>query len=280
MSKRSEGVILGGHVAIVTGGGRGIGRATARGLAAAGAAVVVVARTIDEIESVADEIRRGGGNATAVRADVTNVGAVQRMVAETERIFGPPDLLVNVAGVAQPFGPAWQVDPEDWWRCLEVNLRGPFLCARAVLPVMIARRRGRIINVSSGSGTVAIAHASAYVTSKTALIRFSEVLALEVREHGVAVFAIEPGTVRTSMTEDALQSAEARKWLPWFPAIFEEKRDVTAEHSAELIVSLASGMADALSGRFISRADDLTRLVADADAIRSSTALTLRIAPR
>ena len=116
------------------------------------------------------------------------------------------DLLVNNAGLAGPIGPTWETDPDDWWRCLEVNLRGPMLCSRAVLPGMIARGGGRIVNVASGAGTFAIPYLGAYVTSKTALIRFTEILALEAGQHGVKVFAIEPGTVRTAMAEYALES--------------------------------------------------------------------------
>ena len=139
------------------------------------------------------------------------------------------DLLVNNAGLAGPIGPTWETDPDDWWRCLEVNLRGPMLCSRAVLPGMIARGGGRIVNVASGAGTFAIPYLGAYVTSKTALIRFTEILALETGQHGVKVFAIEPGTVRTAMAEYALESEEGQRWLPWFAEIFKRGRGRAAQ---------------------------------------------------
>src|SRR4029079_9248415 len=135
--------------------------------------------------------------AISVTVDVTDPGAVERMVREVEESLGSVDLLVNNAGSAGPIGPTWVTDPDDWWRCLEVNLRGPMLCSRAVLPGMIARGRGRIVNVASGAGTQAIPNLSAYGVSKTALIRLTEIVAAEVASSGIVLFAIEPGTVRT-----------------------------------------------------------------------------------
>jgi NAD(P)-dependent dehydrogenase (short-subunit alcohol dehydrogenase family) len=122
---------------------------------------------------------------------------------------------------------------------------------------MVARGRGRIVNVASGAGTGAIPHLGAYVTSKTALIRLTENLAAEVAGHGVCLFAIEPGTVRTAMAEHALESEAGRRWMPWFREIFEQRRDVPPERAAGLVLRLASGRADALSGRFFTIADDL-----------------------
>src|SRR5262249_43251371 len=136
------------------------------------------------------------------------------------------DLLVNNAGVGGPVGPLAEADPDAWWRCLEVNLRGPLLCSRAVLPGMLARRRGRLVNVASGAGPRAIPNLSAYVTGKAALIRLTENLAAEVKQYGVRVFAVQPGTVRTAMAEAVLNSAEARQRLPWFAEVFERGQDV------------------------------------------------------
>lgn len=152
-----------------------------------------------------------------VGAEVSDPEAVMRMVRESEQALGPIELLVNNAGVPGPIGPIAETDPGDWWRCQEVNLRGPMLCSSAVLPGMISRRRGRIVNIASGAGTTAIPYLSAYVVSKTALIRLTEILAADVAEFGVRAFAIEPGTVRTDMAEFALESSEeGRRWMPWF----------------------------------------------------------------
>ena len=268
---------LAGRVAIVTGGGRGIGKAISLGLAKAGCSVAVVSRSEDQLAETAEEIAHLGARAISVAADVSDPAAVQRMVTEVEISLGSVDLLVNSAGLAGPIGPTWETAPEDWWRCLEVNLRGPMLCSRAVLPGMIARGGGRIVNVASGAGTFAIPYLGAYVTSKTALIRFTEVLALEASAHGIKVFAIEPGTVRTSMAEFALESDAGRGWMPWFGEIFQRGEDVPPDHAADLVVLLASGRADALSGRFFTIKDDVVGLAERAGAEGLGDLQTLRL---
>ena len=258
---RDEAINLAGQVAIVTGGGRGIGKAIAMALARADASVVIVARSGDQLAGTVKDITQAGGRAIAVTADVSDPGAVERMVVEVEKSLGSVDLLVNNAGLPGPIGRTWETDPDDWWRCLEVNLRGPMLCSRAVLPGMITREGGRIVNVASGAGTFAIPYLGAYVTSKTALIRFTEIVALEAGAHGVMVFAIEPGTVRTTMTEYALKSEEGQRWMPWFSEIFKRGENVPPSHVAELVVMLASGRADSLSGRFFTIKDEVVGLV-------------------
>ena len=141
-----------GRVALVTGGARGLGRVYALALAEAGAVVAVAARSADLLAETVTEIEAAGGRAVAVPTDVAHRPAVDALVAEVERRLGPVDVLVNNAGIGGPFGPFADTDPDAWWRCLEVNLRGPALCARAVLPGMLLRRRGRIINVTSSLG--------------------------------------------------------------------------------------------------------------------------------
>jgi NAD(P)-dependent dehydrogenase (short-subunit alcohol dehydrogenase family) len=269
---------LTGQVAIVTGGGRGIGRAIAIGLASAGASVAVVARSEDQIAETFDQIVEAGGWAVAVPADVSDSEAVEWMVREVERALGPVTLLVNNAGLAGPIGPTWEAEPGEWWRCLEVNLRGPMLCSRAVLPGMIARGCGRIINVASGAGTLAIPHLGAYVTSKAALIRLTEVMASETADHGIKTFAIEPGTVRTAMAESVLGSEEGRRWMPWFRDVFEQGRDVQPVNAARLVTWIASGRVDALSGRFFTVADDVLGLADRAVRGELGDEQTLRLA--
>ena len=274
---QDEGTNLTGQVAIVTGSGRGIGRAIALGLARAGCSVAVVARSADQLAETVRQITQLDRRAISVAADVSDPGAVERMVREVEESLGSVDVLVNNAGLAGPIGPTWETAPEDWWRCLEVNLRGPMLCSRAVLPGMIARGGGRIVNVASGAGAFAIPYLGAYVTSKTALIRFTEVLALEAAAHGIKVFAIEPGTVRTSMADSALESEAGKRWMPWFGDVFQRGDDVPPDHAADLVVLLASGRADALSGRFFTIKDDVVGLAERAGAEGLGDLQTLRL---
>ena len=137
-------------VAIVTGGSRGIGREIALTLAREGAAVAISARPTAELDRTLGELRAIHDRVVAVSCDVTDRAAVNDMVSRVEQQLGPIDFLVNNAGSAGVIGPIWETDPDDWWREVEVNLRGPLLCARAVLPGMITRGRGRIVNMASG----------------------------------------------------------------------------------------------------------------------------------
>jgi NAD(P)-dependent dehydrogenase (short-subunit alcohol dehydrogenase family) len=266
-----------GRVAIVTGGGRGFGRAFAIALAGAGMRVAVAARTGSQLDETAALIRTRGGEAMTVPADVSDIQDVSRMVRTVEEQFGEIDLLVNNAGIGRPFGPTWETEPEEWWRALEVNLKGPLCCCTAVMRGMVERKRGRIINVASGAGTVSIPYMSAYVTGKTALIRLTEVLADEARRHGISVFAIQPGTVRTAMAEDLIQSAAGKRWMPWFQQIFDEGRDDSFQPGVDLVLYLASGRADALSGRFFAAPGDPAIQVRHTDDVRARDLYVLRM---
>jgi len=270
--------ILKGQLAVVTGGGRGIGRAIAQTLAQAGARVAVLARSQEELQQTVNLIEAAGGQARAFVADVTDTNGVARAFQEIDQALGAVDLLVNNAAVLRPFGPLWENDADEWWRGMEVNVRGPLLCTRAVLPQMIARRRGRIINIASGAGAMGAPYYSSYIVSKTALIRMTECLALETAAHGLAVFAISPGTVRTAMSEDTLHSPEGQRWLPWYQRVFNEHVDVPAERPAHLVLELASGKMDALSGHFLSVFDDLELLLRHAAEITEKELYTLRLA--
>jgi NAD(P)-dependent dehydrogenase (short-subunit alcohol dehydrogenase family) len=151
------------------------------------------------------------------------------------------------------------------------------LLSRALLPGMIGRRRGRIVNIVSGAAANPFTYFSAYVASKTALARFSECLAAEVSPHGISVFAVDPGTVRTAMSEYSLTSKEGQKWLPWFRRLFDEGLSVGPERAAQRIVELASGKFDGLSGRFLPMAEDLATLLAGGDEIRDHNLYSLRL---
>jgi len=237
--------------------------------------VAVCARSEDEVTGVAGEIEGRGGHALAIRCDVTDRQQVESMVAAAEDAIGPVDLLVNNVGRFGPVGPLAATDPDNWWQTLEVNLREPLYCTRAVLPGMLTRRHGRIVNVSSGVGFAAIPMLSAFVVSKTALYRFSENLAAETRGHGVRVFAIDPGLVRTAISESALSCGEP-SIEQWFTDAFLHQEDVSADWAATLVDYLASGVADVLSGRSILATEDLPQMVARADEIEEQDLYVLR----
>jgi 3-oxoacyl-[acyl-carrier protein] reductase len=201
--------------AIVTGGGRGIGEAVARALTARGVKVTVFARTAAEVERVVAT----GGAALAVAGDVAQEADVARLVGTHEARLGPCDLLVNNAGTLVR-GAVDTLSPADWRASLEVNLTGPFLCARAVLPGMKARRRGRIVNVASISSTLGTAEAGAYNSAKWGLVGLTKCLAEELRGHGVQALAVSPGSVDTAMLRltpfhPAMTAADVAQVVAW-----------------------------------------------------------------
>ena len=265
---------LKGQVAVVTGAGRGIGRAVSLALAQRGAKVAVLARTQSEIEETAALIKKSG-IAQPFAVDVTDEASVLRAMQKVEAALGPVDTLINSAGQLGRIGPFVDSEPAEWCHVIDVNLRGPMMCTRTVLPGMMERGRGRIVNIASG--VMPYPYLSAYVTSKTALVRFSEILAAEVRSRGVYVFAIAPGTTRTAMSEHSLTSEEGRRWIPWFGRIFKEKLDVPMDRPVELAVGLASGRADALSGRFLTVFDDLGAMLSRAPEIEREGLYSLRV---
>ncbi len=191
-------MMLKDKVAIITGGGRGIGRAIALTFARAGADVTLVSRTRSQLEKVAGEVEAAGQKGLVVEADISTPDDVERMVAETLREFGQIDILVNNAGIARP-NRVLDTSLEDWHITLQVNLTGLFLCSRAVLNHMIERKQGKIINISSGSGLRGSAGNGAYSASKAGVVAFTEALAGEVWESGIRANVICPGPIKTEM---------------------------------------------------------------------------------
>ncbi|MGH8149863.1 MAG: SDR family NAD(P)-dependent oxidoreductase [Steroidobacteraceae bacterium] len=253
---------LRGQVAVVTGAGRGFGRAIALGFAREGAAVTVTSRTRSQLDAVVAEITAAGGRALAVPGDVTQPDDVERVVATTEREWGPASLLVSNAGVPGPFGPLWAVDPEAWWNAQAVHIRAPFLYLRRVLPGMVERRAGRAILVSALASRMVAPYLSAYCTGKIAQTRITAEVAAETRTAGVSVFAIDPGFVFTGIAEETMNSPDAQRWLPGMVARIRERRDAP-DRDADLArcvkrcLDLASGRYDALSGRYMELDDDI-----------------------
>jgi 3-oxoacyl-[acyl-carrier protein] reductase len=229
---------LDGQVGLVTGGGRGIGAAVARELAAAGMQIAVTGRTEAQVRSVADAI---GG--LGLIGDVSRQSDVERWVGETDH------------------------PPSEWWRVFEVNVLGAFLCCHAVARGMVHRRRGRIVNVTSGAAYIrdlpAVGADTSYPASKAALTRFTERLAEPLAEYGVFAFAVAPGIVRSEMT------ATLPDTIPWTPP----------EAPPRLIRGLAEGKADALSGRYlhVEHDADLDALAACSDEIRQHDLNAIRL---
>ena len=244
------------QVALVTGGGRGIGANIARELARGGARVAVAARTRGQVEEVAGEI---GG--LALEVDVTDRPAVERMIEQTERELGAVDVLVANAGIGNQDGSTWEVDPKAWWHVLEVNVLGVHLCCRAVIPGMLERGSGRIVITGSGAAYLPGSARTAYPASKAAVCRYGETLANELAGR-IPVFFFSPGLVKTEMTSDFGDDA------PWTPP----------ELAPRLIRVLVSGRADALAGRYIhAEHDDVEDLIRRADEIREQDLNVIRL---
>ncbi|GAA4983593.1 SDR family NAD(P)-dependent oxidoreductase [Actinopolymorpha pittospori] len=253
------------------------GQVTATALADAGAAVGVVARSADEIAATAARIQDRGGRAEAITVDVVDEQSVRRAFERIRGDLGEIDLLVNNAGRNTTFGPVWRVDADRWWGDVAVNLLGPFLCSAAVLPSMVGRGQGRIVNVVSGTAGRPFPYNSGYAASKAAAVRLTDCLAAETAGYGVHVFALEPGSVRIGMSADISKNPEAARWLgPVLGRALETLPDVPASATGAAVVFLASGRADALSGRWVDAADDLAEIARRTDEVADADLFQLR----
>ena len=247
-------------MAIITGGGRGIGAAAGTLLASAGAAVVLTARSEDQIETVARQIRRAGAKAIAVPCDVTNPDQIEEVVEAALTQFDRVDILVNNAGVIWPVEQVCEADPEEWAYNIHCNLVGPFQMARNVLPVMIDRGYGRILNVTSGAAENVSPGWSAYCAAKAGLNMLTRCLAAELQADGAAgitVNALAPGMVDTEMQAD-IRSIDTHDSSLDFSRFHEAHRQGTLlspESSARLIYWLVGPWSRAFSGEIFSRAD-------------------------
>jgi NAD(P)-dependent dehydrogenase (short-subunit alcohol dehydrogenase family) len=269
---------LAGEVAVVTGAGRGIGRAIALAQGAEGAKVALLARTASEIASVAHAICAQGGTARAFPVDILDLDRVARTFAAIEDELGPVSLLTNNAGAFGAIGPVWTVEPEAWWRDVETNIRGTFNCCRAAIPAMRGRRHGRIINMMGGGTATSFPHGSGYAVSKAGLLRFTESVADTLAGSGVLLFGMDPGLVRTTMTEYQLSSDAGRTYLPDIPRLFEAGINVPPALAARLSVEIGSGRFDKLAGRMLMAArGDLDLSEAAIDAIVAEDLRSLRV---
>ena len=248
---------LDGKVAIVTGGGRGIGRAIVRRFAQEGAAVVIAGTSAEHLESTAAEVRAQAGRALACVTDIANEAAVEHLVSATRAAFGGVDLLVNNAGITGPTAPATRVTIEDWNRTLAVNLTGAFLCAKHALPHMIKRGGGRIINIASVAGTMAYALRSPYAVSKWGMIGLTRTLADEAGPHNITVNAIAPGPVHGARMERVIRgrAQEMGRSVEEVERAYVEptalKRMVEEEDIAGVVLFLASDAGRSITGETI-----------------------------
>ncbi len=227
------------RVALVTGAGRGLGRHVAAGLAERGQSVGLLGRRPEPLQELAAQIAAGGGAAAVVVADVRDAGAVQRAVAEVEAELGPIDLLVNNAGVIESVEvPLWQADPQEWWDVIETDLRGPVNCVRAVVPGMIARGGGRVVDLASGSGIHDQPVYSAYSAAKAALMRVGGHLHVAGAELGLRAFEVAPGVVRSDMTGSMAVHENRTDWTP-------------PQGLVTMVAAIAGGRLDAWSGCYL-----------------------------
>lgn len=250
-----EALSLAGRSALVTGAGRGIGRAIAERLAAEGARVSLVARDGARLAAVAAAIRQAGGQAQALTADVANGRDVDAAVRSATERFGPVAILVNNAGIPGPYGPIGTIDPLEWWGAQAVNVLGPVQFMHAVIPAMRARRAGRIINIVSSAAVQPVPHLSAYAVSKSTLVRVTETVDIEERIHGIRAFALHPGTITTDMARATIGSPDAQRWVPEGVTMLRNRTDAESARDlarcCDVVVSLAAGRLDALGGRYL-----------------------------
>ena len=209
---------------VITGASKGIGKATAFAFAAAGAKVVLAARTPETLEQVAVTLKEGGAEALAVPTDVTDVDAVKQLIQRTLEVYQHVDILINNAGIGH-FGPIVDFEPDDWDAVLNSNLKAVYLCAKYALPAMLERGSGQIINVLSVAAKIAFQASSAYCAAKAGALALTKVLASEVRQQNIRVTAVLPGSVHTPFWDDVPEHPDFEQML-------------TPEHVADTIVSI------------------------------------------
>ncbi len=265
-------------VAIVTGGGRGIGKSIALAFAKEGANLVLVSRTLPEIDATASEVKALKRRTLPIKADVSSWEDAARIAELTIQEFGRIDILVNNAGIQGPIGLLVENDVTRWLETIRVNLIGTFHCSRAVLPSMMERCQGKIINLSGGGATSPRPCFSAYAASKAAVVHLTETLAEEVKGFNIQVNAIAPGAVNTKMLNEVLAAGEAAGERALAEARHQKETGGTPpEKAAALAVFLASNESNGLTGRLISAVwDNWQEMGGQIEKIMTSNLYTLR----
>jgi NAD(P)-dependent dehydrogenase (short-subunit alcohol dehydrogenase family) len=274
--------VLTGRTAIVTGGSQGLGLEIARTYLAAGARVLLCGRdtaALDRARAALELVAPEPGSVATATADVSEPKAVAGLVDDALRRFSRIDVLVNNAGVYGPKGLIEDVDWDEWEQAVRVNLFGSVLCSRAVLPHFRANGYGKIIQLSGGGATSPLPRLSAYAASKSAVVRFAETLAEELRGTGIDVNAIAPGALNTRLLDEVLEAGAERVGDAFYERALEQRASggTPLELAARLAVFLASGESDGITGKLISAPwDPWAELPSHADELRSSDVYTLR----
>jgi 3-oxoacyl-[acyl-carrier protein] reductase len=244
-------MVLKDKIAIVTGAGSGVGRAAALEFAGQGAKVVCCGRRKEKLDETAAQVKKLPGDALALPTDITRPDSVQSTVKTVLAHYGGVDILFNNAGSFLTLGALWENDPDDWWQDVAVNFRGAMLCARAVLPHMVQKDAGVIINITAQAGTARKPGCTAYGGSKAALLHMTMTLAEELkqRKSNVLVFGLDPGFNRTEMTEALGRMPGAPEWLPGVPQALAAPRGDHPENVARTAVELMQFNDPILRGR-------------------------------
>ena len=247
---------LEGKTAVVTGGGRGIGAEVSRALVREGASVVVSARTSEQIDAVATELRDAGGRAEAVVCDLSDPGQIRELTAKSVEILGSVQILVNSAGIASS-APLKSIELEEWNRLISINATAPFLCTQAFMPGMLAEGWGRVVTIASIAGKVGHPYVAAYSASKHAVVGFTRAVAAEVAGKGVTVNAICPGYVDTPMTDQSVARIVERTGMSEDDArehlrlLNPQGRLIEPDEVAHQVVNLCDPLARGVTGQAI-----------------------------
>ena len=267
-----------GKAVIVTGAGSGVGRAAALVFSRAGAKVVCCGRRQEKLEETVAQVKAQQGEAMAVPVDLTDLNKVERMAARARETFGEIGVLFNSAATFHALGSVWEVDPEKWWRDMGNNLRGPMHCCRAVLPQMIQKAEGAIINITAQAGTDAKPGCSGYACSKAGVIHLTNTLAaeLKMKEIPVLVFGLDPGFNRTEMTEELAAHPESAFWLPRVKPNLDTDKGAHPERVAETAIELIKYGQPVLAGRTFRVGVKVKDIDKKAAEIEEKDLLTLR----
>jgi NAD(P)-dependent dehydrogenase (short-subunit alcohol dehydrogenase family) len=237
-------------IAIITGGGRGLGRSIALAFGREGAKVVLAARNKQEVEHVTEELRAIRKEAMAVPTDVSREDQVNHLVQKTIETYGTIDILVNNAGTRGPIAPIQGISLAEWEETLRINLTSAFLCAKAVLPTLMEKKQGKIINVATTLNPRP--NLTPYMVAKAGMIQFTKQLARELKEFRIQVNAVHPGVMDTQMQEEIRKAGPQAIGTDMFDRLKEEGMLHSPSEPAKLILYLASGAADGINGEYLS----------------------------